>query len=95
MKPVREINPVRLPAQAVHCLDGAKGLQITAVKGTVWLTQAMDPRDIILTRGQSFIVDRKGRVVVYAFKDAAIVVGPAGHVTPAAFVVPPEWDSAA
>jgi hypothetical protein len=95
MKPVREIDPVRLPARSVHRLDGAKGLQVTAVSGTVWLTQAMDPRDIILTRGQSFILDRKGRAVVYALKDAAIVVGPAGHMTAAAFVPPAGWYGAA
>ena len=95
MKPVRDINPVRLPARTVHCLDGAKGLQVTAVAGTVWLTQPKDPRDIILTRGQSFILDRKGRAVVYALKDAAIVVGPAGHITAAAFAAPAAWDEAA
>jgi hypothetical protein len=55
----------------------------------------MDPRDIILTRGQSFILDRPGRAVVYALKDAAIVVGPAGHISAAAFVAPAEWGDAA
>ena len=95
MKPVRDIHPVRLPAQTVHSFQGAKGLQVTAVSGTVWLTQAKDPRDIILARGQSFILDRAGRAVVYAFKDAAIVVGPAGHIAAAAFATPAEWDSAA
>jgi hypothetical protein len=95
MKAVRDINPVRLRARAVHALDGAKGLQVTAVSGTVWLTQAMDSRDIILTRGQSFILDRKGRAVVYALRDAAIVVGPAGHVAAADFVAPAGWDHAA
>jgi hypothetical protein len=88
MKPVRDVNPVRLPARTVHRMEGRKGLQITAVDGTVWLTQARDQRDVILTRGQSFILDRKGLAVVYALKDAAIVVGPAGHVTRADFVVP-------
>ena len=95
MKPVRDINPVRLPAQSVHRLDGAKGLQVTAISGTVWLTQANDPRDIVLTRGQSFILDRKGRALVYALKEAGILVGPAGHITAAAFAAPAEWDSAA
>jgi hypothetical protein len=94
MKPVRDINPVRLPAQAVHSFEGTRGLQVTAISGTVWLTQAMDPRDIILTRGQSFILDRKGRAVVYALKDAAIVVGPAGHISATAFA-PAEWGNAA
>ena len=95
MKPVRDINPVRVAARSVHCLEGHKGLQVTAISGTVWLTQADDPRDIILARGQSFILDRKGRAVIYALKDAAIVVGPAGHVTAAAFAAPAEWNSAA
>jgi hypothetical protein len=95
MKPVRDIHPVRLPAQTAHRLDGAKGLQVTATSGTVWLTQANDPRDIILTRGQSFILDRKGRAVIYALKEAGIVVGPAGHITAAAFAAPAEWDNAA
>ena len=95
MKPVRDINPVRVAARSVYTLEGHKGLQVTAIGGTVWLTQADDPRDIILARGQSFILDRKGRAVIYALKDAAIVVGPAGHVTAAAFAAPAAWDSAA
>jgi Protein of unknown function (DUF2917) len=88
MKPVRDIKPVHVPARTVHCIEGGNGLQITAVTGTVWVTQARDPRDVILSRGQSFILDRKGRAVVYALNDAAIVVGPAGHITAADFAAP-------
>jgi DUF2917 family protein len=95
MKPVLDIKPIRLPAQTMHCVEGAKGLQVTAVSGVVWLTQAKDTRDLILTRGQSFILDRKGRAVVYALKDAVIVVGPAGHITAADFATPGAWDRAA
>jgi hypothetical protein len=85
MQHVLDIQPVQLPARTVHRLDGGKGLQITAVQGVVWVTQADDSRDIILSRGESFILDRKGLAVVYALKDAAIVAGPAGHITAAAF----------
>ena len=85
MKHVREIKPVRVPARSVHRIEGGKGLQITAIDGVVWVTQANDDRDIILSRGQSFILDRKGLAVVYAMKEAAILVSPAGHVTAAAF----------
>jgi hypothetical protein len=97
MKPVLDIKPVRLPARAVHCIENGKGLQITATAGTIWLTQAGDDRDVILTRGRSFILDRNGRAVVYALKDAAIVVGPAGHITAADFALAPPapWDEAA
>jgi hypothetical protein len=95
MKPMLDIKPVRLPGRSIHCIEDGKGLQITAVAGTVWVTQAEDPRDVILTRGQSFILDRKGRAVVYALKDAAIVIGPAGHITAADFASPAAWDAAA
>ena len=85
MKHVLEIQPIRLPARSVHSLDGVKGRQITCLGGTVWVTQAKDSRDIVLSKGQTFILDRKGRAVVYALKDAAIAVGPAGHITGAEF----------
>jgi hypothetical protein len=95
MKHVLDIKTVRLSARTIHCIEGGKGLQVTAVSGAVWVTQARDPRDVILTRGQSFILDRNGRAVVYALKDAAIVVGPAGHVAAADFATPATWDAAA
>lgn len=85
MQHVLDIRPIKLPARSVHRIDGGKGLQITAVAGTVWVTQANDGRDIVLGRGRSFILDRKGLAVVYALSDAAIVVGPAGHVSAADF----------
>jgi hypothetical protein len=85
MKHVLEVKPIRLPARAVHRLDGAKGQQITSLAGVVWVTQANDNRDIILSKGQSFIIDRKGLTVVFALKDSAIAVGPAGHITAAEF----------
>jgi hypothetical protein len=88
MQHVLDIQPVQLPAGSVHRIDGGKGLQVTAIRGVVWVTQADDARDIVLSRGQSFILDRKGLAVAYALKDAAIVVGAAGHVTAAAFAPP-------
>jgi hypothetical protein len=95
MKPVLDIKTVRLAARAVHRIEDGKGLQITAVGGSVWVTQARDARDVILARGQSFILDRNGRAVVYALKDAVIVVGPAGHIAAADFAAPAAWGSAA
>ena len=95
MKPALGIKPLRLPARAVHCIEDGKGLEVTAVSGTVWITQAGDIRDVILARGRSFVLDRQGRAVLYALKDAAIVVAPAGHITAAEFAVPAAWTTAA
>jgi hypothetical protein len=83
MKHVLEVKPIELPARSAHRIEGGKGLQITCIGGVAWITQASDPRDIVLSRGQSFILDRKGLAVVYALKDATIVVSPAGHITTA------------
>jgi hypothetical protein len=95
MKPERDINPVRLPARSVYCVEDGKGLEIAAVGGSVWVTQAYDRRDMILTQGQSFILDRQGLVVIYALEDSAIVVGPAGLIGGAAVPIAPEWHGAA
>jgi hypothetical protein len=61
------------------------GLVVTVIGGTVWITQAKDTRDLVLARRQSFVSDRKGRAVVYALRDGAILVGPAGCIGAAGF----------
>ncbi len=79
IQPVQLSGPVRTPHRRRQGPSRSRPCD-----GVVWVTQADDPRDIILSRGQSFILDRKGLAVVYALKDAAIVVGAAGHITAAA-----------
>jgi hypothetical protein len=95
MRHVLDIRPMQLPARSVHRIEGGKGLQVTAIAGVVWVTQANDVRDIILSRGQSFILDRNGVAVAFALKDATIVVGPAGHITAAEFAPAAAKDLAA
>ena len=53
-----ELEPIALQARAVHRIDNARGLQVTCVKGVVWVTQERDSRDIILSAGQSVVLDR-------------------------------------
>ena len=79
MKPALDIRPVGLAVRAVHRIERGAGLRIAVVGGSVRVTQARDPRDVTLAQGRSFILDRKGRAVVYTLRDAAIVFGPAGH----------------
>jgi hypothetical protein len=67
----------------VHRIENGRGTEVFCLKGTVWLTQEGDPRDVILGAGQSFVLDRKGVAVAYALKDAAITVGVPGHIAPA------------
>jgi hypothetical protein len=68
------IDPIALKAQSVHRIENAKGTKVSCVRGVTWITQERDPRDLILTTGQSVILDRPGLAIVYAFKDAVITV---------------------
>jgi len=83
MRPLLDIKPIPLARGSVHRIENAKGTEVFCLRGTVWLTQERDPRDIILGSGQSFVLDRKGTAVVYALRDAAITVGTAGYIAPA------------
>lgn len=90
MRHERDIRLLALPRGSLHRISDGVGLQITATKGVVWVTQANDTRDILLSRGQSFIIDRRGLTVALALQDAAVIIGPAGHVTAADFTGYPQ-----
>jgi hypothetical protein len=51
-----DLRPIGLRARGVHRIDNGRGLSVTALKGTVWITQDRDVRDIILSAGQSFVL---------------------------------------
>jgi len=84
MQQLMDIRPINLTARSLHRIADGRGLGVTCFKGPVWITQNNDQRDIILGAGQSFRFDRKGPAIVFALKDAAILVGPAGQVSPVA-----------
>lgn len=63
-----------LPKDAVRRLRGERGRGIAVFRGTVWVTQDGDLRDIVLDAGESFDFDRPGRVVVQALGDASILL---------------------
>jgi Protein of unknown function (DUF2917) len=71
------LEPISLAAGSVHRIENARGLRISCVRGAAWITQERDPRDLILAAGQSFVLDRPGLAVAYAFKDAVITLAPA------------------
>ena len=49
------------------------------MSGSVWITQDRDRRDVVLSPGQGFTLDRPGMAVVSALADASFVV----HESPA------------
>lgn len=47
-------------------LDNAEGTVIAVESGCLWITMENDPRDIVLTPGMRFEVDRSGRTLATA-----------------------------
>jgi DUF2917 family protein len=47
-------------------LADAQGTIVAVDRGSVWITQERDPRDIVLLRGMRFEIDRPGRTIVAA-----------------------------
>ncbi|MCW5661572.1 MAG: DUF2917 domain-containing protein [Burkholderiaceae bacterium] len=52
-------------------LNGARGTQLRAVRGTLWITIDNDPRDIVLDPGERFIVDTHQPLFVMALGEQA------------------------
>ena len=66
---------IALKARSLRRIANGLGLKVTCLRGQVWLTQSNDPPDIILKSGNSFVLDRPGVAVVFAFTDALTLVG--------------------
>lgn len=65
-----------LPARRYAVLARTRGTRIACTDGSLWITQQDDLRDIVLRAGESFVVDRDGKVIVTAASDAAFELFP-------------------
>jgi hypothetical protein len=57
---------VELQPGEILPLERAKGVRITAVEGTLWVTEEREPGDVLLEAGESYAVETTGRTVVQA-----------------------------
>ncbi len=67
------------PGELVQ-LDGARGTTLRVTRGTLWITLEDDVRDVVLSAGDSFTIDRGGLTLVEAQSKATVCVL-ARHVT--------------
>jgi hypothetical protein len=59
---------VGILAREICTIQPDDPLSVACVSGTLWLTIDHDARDIVLERGQSWIVPAQARCLVYAFQ---------------------------
>ena len=63
----------RLQRRQTFRLRGRSGERIECRRGSVWITQDGDPRDVVLGPCEAFTLDRRGTAVVSALQDAVFV----------------------
>ena len=55
-------------------LPDARGTTIRVTRGALWLTQERDRRDVLLTAGDAWTVERDGLTVAEARADTSLVI---------------------
>jgi len=55
-------------------LDGARGTTLRVTRGTLWITHERDIRDIMLSAGDVYTIERGGLTLVEALADATVCV---------------------
>jgi hypothetical protein len=53
--------------EAVH-FDDASGRLLRCLAGNLWITHDGDPKDVVLEAGESYLVTRSTRMIVYALQ---------------------------
>jgi len=67
---------VHLAPNSLHRIHDGEGTLVACLGAKVWITLEGDPRDVVLTAGQSFRIDRPGLTLVTAFDGSTIAVLP-------------------
>ena len=67
--------PIALDRGALHRIRDGAGLTVLCLKGSLWLTQQDDHRDVVLGAGEAFTLDRPGLAVLFALSSAADPLG--------------------
>jgi hypothetical protein len=67
-------RPVLLQRGATLMIEEPRELDVHCLAGCVWLTVDNDPRDIVLRAYERITIDRNGRLMIQALRDAKVRV---------------------
>lgn len=67
-------RPLRLRRQAILAVDNPLGQQLRCIAGVLWVTHDRDPKDIVVTVGETYRVDRCARMLVVALEDSELEI---------------------
>ena len=72
----KDLHPawISLRKGAIHRLPDGRGQRIESLSGSLWLTIDNDVRDILVSPGEGFSIDRDGAALISALDDARFVV---------------------
>ena len=65
---------IQLARGELHRIAAAQGRGVATFHGRVWITQDGDPRDTVLSAGESVALDRPGVAIVQALADSSVLV---------------------
>ncbi len=63
-----------LPGGRLLRIGNGQGRTISVARGTVWITQENDGRDVLVHGGESFTFDRAGVAIVHALDSTAVLM---------------------
>ena len=73
-------TPVYLKPRELLPVENGVGIEVKALRGNLWITQAGDAKDKVLGPGESFVIDRAGLTLVTALLGPAVLVVQPGRI---------------
>jgi hypothetical protein len=73
-------TPVYLKPRELLPVENGVGIEVKALRGNLWITQAGDAKDKVLGPGESFVIDRAGLTLVTALLGPAVLVLQPGRI---------------
>lgn len=71
---------IALSKRQLLAVAGVRGARIESRRGSLWVTQDGDRRDVVLAPGETHVVERDAPVLVQALDTALLALRPAAEV---------------